>query len=193
MTPLTTDSADPSMARMSRRMTIVVALLGLPIAWNALMPAGMGGIRLSANIIDSQRLDVVGSQRWTTQRNRDYYRALQLCQERIDAGEEIVCPSPNDLRAIELLLKGAALRMADTTVLPPAPAPLSVDELNEADRALLRNYQNAGTCPSSLQDYTPGFYELCTTMLQHGGRGVYKGDLDARVRAKLPTQPSLSR
>ncbi len=183
---------DASSTTMSRRMTLVVALLGLPLALQTLLPGiVVSGSSLTGSLSPMNFMQE-GSRSWTTQRTRDYYQALELCQTHIDAGEDVTCPGPNDLEGIQKMLDGIFQGDEDAVVLPTSDT-LTVQELNDVERSLLRNYQNAGTCPESLKDFTPGFYELCKTMVTPGTRSLYKKQVDIRARQHILTYPTQSR
>jgi len=43
-------------------------------------------------------------------------------------------------------------------------------ELRSKDRSLLRRFARVGVCPETLQDYLPGFYELCLSIVKDSPR-----------------------
>ena len=65
------------------------------------------------------------------------------------------------------------------------PVELTVDDLNESQRIRLRYYQRAGTCPETLVDYLPGFYDLCKSVVRYSDRSQRRqGILDRLIRGR---------
>jgi hypothetical protein len=125
---------------------------------------------------------------------RAYTKVLELCQEYLMAGEDIVCPAINDLLGIRALLRGE-LRYATSSVSSSSAgsvssqAPrLSIDQVTGSDLSLLRRFQKLQMCPPGLKEgKQPGYYELCLEMIQDASQPKTQRSraIERQVRARL--------
>lgn len=102
------------------------------------------------------------------QERRMYTQYGDKCRDRTSADPAFVCPDYHDRQAVRAFLMDeetvkasmhAAATATGTTVI------LRLENLSGTDQALMRRYQNAQACPVSLKGYTPGFYDLCKSLL----------------------------
>jgi len=113
---------------------------------------------------------------------RQYWQAIETYQNRVRAGEEgLTPPSVDDYQSILQYLRAmpsaqeestfsssaseeGTVHPAATNVEENTVSSLTVQELSNQDRLLLRRYVRANSCPESLVNYLPGFYDLCNAM-----------------------------
>lgn len=133
---------------------------------------------------------------WREQR-RLYSRAIEACRDRRQDGQVIDCTAIkiNDPSTFQPFLVEAvsSAPSATGTVHTAAPA-LTVETLSGRDRAQLRRYDRAGSCPATLKDYLPGFYELCKRVVEETQRPLGRGRIGAAKKriAPLPAPPRLT-
>lgn len=121
-------------------------------------------------------------------RLRQYQQALAIYKRLIAdsiPSESLVLPSPNDLSTITPYLRGSWRLKAkrDETPAPESPEEaedvtvdtvveeeivIGVEDLKENQRARLNRFVRVGQCPESLQEYIPGFYKLCLSLVRKG-------------------------
>ncbi|PIR48617.1 hypothetical protein COU80_02815 [Candidatus Peregrinibacteria bacterium CG10_big_fil_rev_8_21_14_0_10_55_24] len=118
---------------------------------------------------------------------RQYWQAIEAYQNRVRAGEEgLTPPSVDDYQSILQYLRAMPSAQEDTS--SPAPegeathpaatddseddtvSSLTAQELSDQDRLLLRRYVRANSCPESLKNYLPGFFDLCNAMAQDAAK-----------------------
>ena len=104
-------------------------------------------------------------------RRRAYGTVQAECQRRFAAGEEIDCPDinvPSAMRDFMSSDQSGALMKEH-----PAAASLSITDLDDFQRGLLRWYKRSGVCPETIDSIVPGFYALCVSLVgdqgQNGG------------------------
>lgn len=107
-------------------------------------------------------------------RRRRYHTAMRRYRDLQNAGsEDLVRPDINDPSTVARYLEGSGNTPADTIHAAAeeeesgsgSGPELTITEVSREDRQLLRRYERAGTCPVSLQNYIPGFYELCLSLV----------------------------
>jgi hypothetical protein len=109
-----------------------------------------------------------------TQHVRDYVKALEICGQRVLAGEELTCPTINDHEGIKAMLKGEDTTMhsaaeeessssasSEESITVPA-----LSDLPAGTRSMIRRYQRLGTCPENLTAAGEGVLELCESLLE---------------------------
>lgn len=101
-----------------------------------------------------------------------YSEAEVKCLERRSIREDTSCPDINDpalFEAFETHVLQVAAPEEDAVEEAHAAAPsvssLETEDLSDRDRLLLRRYERARTCPMTLKNYLPGFYELCLSLV----------------------------
>ncbi len=126
---------------------------------------------------------------WREQR-RLYSRAIEACRDRRQQGQTLDCTSIkiNDPATFAPFLTDAV----PPSVLPEetfhAAAPsLTVEMLSERDRSHLRRYQRVGSCPATLKDYLPGFYELCKRVAEETQLPLSRGRIDPAAKKRIPS------
>lgn len=108
----------------------------------------------------------------------------RLCAEKTGKDPAFVCPDINDYGAVRMFLKkGKSATSTETgsTVEPPSMKMLRLFQLNDHQRSLIRRYQRVRKCPDGLNDYLPGFLELCESQLTKGVNPL-RGILNDRAR-----------
>src|SRR3989344_2999220 len=130
-----------------------------------------------------------------------YAEAENRCLERQGMREDTGCPDINDpvlYEAFEthVLQIDATEDSEEGEAHPAAPSTssLQTDDLSDRDRLMLRRYERARTCPTTLKDYLPGFYELCLSLVGKSAapdpiRGMLNdlANLKQKKAAPMPT------
>ncbi len=121
---------------------------------------------------------------------RDYQASQELCVELKKIGKIVECPDINDAIGITVFLKthdtlkrtsatGSFVREKLTT------ADLNITQLNQ-----LRRYQRLNSCPESLKNYLPGFFELCYTLIDDNPV-LRRGIVGPKGVTSMPPAPTL--
>lgn len=133
---------------------------------------------------------------WREQR-RLYSRAIETCRDRRQDGQVVDCTAikinnPSTFRPF-LVEAVASIPSIAGAVHTAAPA-LTVEMLSEHDRSQLRRYDRAGSCPASLKEYLPGFYELCLRVMEETQSPLGRGRMETAKKrvAPLPLPPRLT-
>ncbi len=153
-----------------------------------LLPALIfGGQELGASLTGSLMSDQVNIREQARQgraemraQRRAYWSAIVKFQQLKRLGIVVPKPDINDPSTVDYILHGSAEDFANPVeevqeeeieVEPEEVAEeeeddgqissLTTDQLKRHDRALLRRYTRARSCPLSLRDFIPGFWELC--------------------------------
>lgn len=132
---------------------------------------------------------------WREQR-RLYSRAIEACRDRRQQGQTLDCTSIkiNDPATFAPFLTDAAPSAVLPEEVSHAAAPhLTVETLSERDRSHLRRYQRVGSCPATLKDYLPGFYELCKRVVEETQLPLSRGRMDPLAKKRIPAMPALPR
>jgi hypothetical protein len=94
---------------------------------------------------------------------RDFAKAQALCIELRGNGKQVTCPDVNDRSGIlHFLSTHENLSPVATST---GTSVLRVSDLSITQMNLLRRYQRINTCPSLLNEYLPGFLQLCKSLL----------------------------
>ena len=146
----------------------ILSLLALsPIASDSLtlLPGDTFISNLTAATIDRRIL--LHREDFRTQR-RTFAEARALCVKRQGLGEDVECPDFNDPAAVKAFIrvgipaKKAATQTGETV---QETVRLRLQDLSENQRLQLRRFDRRNTCPETLRDYLPGFYELCLSFI----------------------------
>lgn len=132
---------------------------------------------------------------WREQR-RFYSRAIEACRDRRQQGQTLDCTSIkiNDPATFVPFLTDAVPSAVFPEETSHAAAPrLTVETLSERDRSHLRRYQRVGSCPATLKDYLPGFYELCKRVVEETQLPLSRGRIDPLAKKRIPAAPALPR
>ena len=103
-----------------------------------------------------------------------YTEAEARCLERRGMREDTGCPDINDpilygaFETLVLQVKDTADSPEETHAAAPLTSSLQTQDLSDHDRLILRWYEQARTCPITLKNYLPGFYELCLSLVGKG-------------------------
>jgi hypothetical protein len=89
---------------------------------------------------------------------REKAKMLEACENR-----EEECPNINDIGAVRRFLRGLPPIVASTGA---TNSMLTILELTDYQQGILRRFGRIRTCPETLNDILPGFYELCTSTLE---------------------------
>lgn len=129
---------------------------------------------------------------WREQR-RLYSRAMETCRDRRQQGQTLDCLSIkiNDPATFQLFLTEAVPSVPPPSSASHAAAPeLTVNTLSERDRSHLRRYQRVGSCPATLKDYLPGFYELCQRVVEEIQLPLSRGRNDPVAKKRIAPEPA---
>lgn len=99
------------------------------------------------------------------QERRDYADAIDLCQKLRADGKDVTCPDINDRAGILYLLQNHENLPQHGAATETGAVVLHVSDLTPYQFNLIRWYQRINTCPDTMKDYLPGFYDLCVSML----------------------------
>jgi hypothetical protein len=109
---------------------------------------------------------------------KTFWVAVDACLTSRGIGMNTSCPDINDpnLRAAYRKLRSGTRHERQDKKAEAEPQvhaavdakPLSARDLSREDEQILRHYVRAKTCPSTLQDYLPGFFELCLSIVGEG-------------------------
>lgn len=159
---------------------LVVAVTTLPIAHDALI--GSNSRESMAEIQKAAKEDSAARR----ERSRDFYEATRRYLERTKRGEEnIPVPKANDPKSVEFYFEEKHEAAPTPKPKMPSTLQLSVKQVSEQDRLLLRRYERAGTCPESLKEYIAGFYELCVSLAGKRFHGATRtGIINDLVRSR---------
>ncbi|OGJ58039.1 hypothetical protein A3H22_01185 [Candidatus Peribacteria bacterium RIFCSPLOWO2_12_FULL_55_15] len=128
---------------------------------------------------------------WREQR-RLYSRAIERCRDLRQQGQTLDCLSIkiNDPATFQPFLTDALPSVVPSSGLSHAAAPvLTVDTLSERDRSQLRRYHRVGSCPATLKDYLPGFYELCQRVVEETQLPLSRGRMDSASKKRIAPEP----
>ena len=175
--------------------TAVLVVAGIALAAGTLvLPGGDLSAVFGSQANDGYSLEELKAHRadWREQR-RLYSVAMEKCRDLRQQGRTLDCLSIkiNDPATFQSFLTTEAVPSA----LPPsdvshAAAPkLTVDALSERDRSHLRRYQRVGSCPATLKDYLPGFYELCKRVTGEMQLPLSRGRIDPAAKKRIPAEP----
>ncbi len=99
---------------------------------------------------------------------RSYWRAMEQYQRAEEAGGNAVKPDINNMNSIDRALHQNENEEPMHEAAPDVTS-LSTNELLPQDKALLRRYTRARSCPESLKNFrVPGFFELCNALVGVG-------------------------
>ncbi|MFH0769946.1 MAG: hypothetical protein V1926_01060 [Candidatus Peregrinibacteria bacterium] len=169
----------------------LLALLSIPLAGGNLFQwhqsADLGGSVLTVR-------DQAATDRAMLRRQqRQYWQAIDVYRNQMrDGVKGLVPPTVDDYDSIMKYLldtdhAAAAVSSASSVSSAPRSAEREVgsssssavmmrsEDLDETQRHLLRNYSKAGTCPESLKNYVPGFYELCLSVTKDAAKETRVG------------------
>lgn len=174
-------------------MTLTVAGISLLVGTLVLPGSDLSAVfRSRAN--DGYSLEELQAHRadWSEQR-RLYSRAIETCRDRRQEGQTLDCLSIkiNDPATFQPFLTDAvSVTPPSTSGVSHAAAPeLTVDALSERDRSQLRRYHRVGSCPATLKDYLPGFYELCQRVVEETQLPLSRGRSDAAAKKRIAPEP----
>lgn len=110
----------------------------------------------------------------------NYERALAIYRDLLAQGIDpgaLVTPNPNEPSTIlpylrgkwevqrtEILDESATEKASENTVT------LQVEDLKDHQKTRLNRFVRIGQCPESLQEYIPGFYDLCKSLIRKNER-----------------------
>lgn len=108
----------------------------------------------------------------------------RLCSEKTGKDPDFVCPDINNYGGVRRFLKSTE-KSDDTATGSTMEAPrmnmLKLFQLNDHQKSLIRRYQRVHKCPEGLNDYLPGFLELCQSQINKGINPL-RGILNDRAR-----------
>lgn len=154
------------MRRLTKKEYVLAGIFAF-IAAYPLATADEGAFGLNilppiGSLVSVDRGDVNRDDRNTYLRERA--QVMRVCTNRLQNDPETVCPDMNDPTAVRVFLRGlptvhkaATGSIADT---------LTILDLTETQRGLMRRLIRVRTCPDTLDDILPGFLELCESVLE---------------------------
>ncbi len=157
---------------------LLVAVTSLPLTQDAL--TGSNSRQSMTEIQKSAKEDSTDRRA----RARNFYEATRRYLERTKKGEEnIPVPNVNDPKTIDFYFEEK--HEAAPTPQKSSTLQLTIKEVSDQDRLLLRRYERAGTCPESLKEYVKGFYELCVSLAGNRFHGATRtGIINDLVRSR---------
>ncbi len=170
---------------------VLVALLPLATAEDGWMM----DIQPLASLTDRERVSIPDEMRELRRLRSELER---VCIERVKKDPKTECPDINDAFAVRTFLKnqpisaetgtGATEETTDT-----AKPVLTLSDLTDHQRALLRRYERVQKCPEGLDEFIPGLFTLCASRLVNSPR-AFRGFTNDRVinaQAKVLKEPLL--
>lgn len=87
-------------------------------------------------------------------------QALEICTRR-----GVECPDVNDYDALRRFMRGESA-VHEAAPETDADAPITILDLTDTQKGMLRRFQRVRVCPDGLDDLLPGFFNLCSTLLK---------------------------
>lgn len=152
------------MRKFSKKQRYVAAGIFALVAAFPLVTSGVPSVPLHGSATYVPQEAAADNRDNYRQERRDYARAIELCQRLIAGGKDVACPDVNDKAGIAYFLKNHE-NMPSTGSGSTGTTILNLSDLKIHDLNLMRWYQRINTCPETMKDYMPGFYELCQSLL----------------------------
>ncbi len=150
-------------------MALVVGVIAVPMTSTALFLNQKAVDGLDDTSATDLRIRAMEDRRRVRAEGRSYWRAMEQFQRAEDAGVNAVKPDRNNLDSIDKALHQDTGEEEPTHAAAPAVTSLLTEELKTHDRALLRRYTRARSCPEGLKDFrVPGFFDLCNAIVGAG-------------------------
>lgn len=163
---------------------ILAALAALPLTFVTMQQSGglTGSAVIAPPVIEGREniRDRARAYRATAmQERRMFTQFREKCRDRASVDPTFVCPNYNDRSKVrQFLMSKFTVETPAHAAAPSTDVTLNENQLSDSDQYLMDRYQNAGTCPESLKNYTPGFYDLCRRLLtKTTSRGERRGVL----------------
>jgi len=168
----------------TRRRAIAASLIvvmSAPLAMNILATIQRNG-DLEGTVGDISNMEsripnragAIKNRAMQRKQQREYWEAMKLYQYRIRDGEEgLTPPEVNDYQSILFYLRNEQIpaqpkEEVHGSAEEKGVSSLQVEDLGEKERHLLRRYQRANNCPSTLANYgLAGFFELCKSVTKN--------------------------
>ncbi|PIR54088.1 hypothetical protein COU75_02845 [Candidatus Peregrinibacteria bacterium CG10_big_fil_rev_8_21_14_0_10_42_8] len=149
-------------------MALAVGIITVPMTSTALFINQKAVDGLDDVHTTDLRTKAVEDRRRVRAEGRSYWRAMEQYQRAEDAGFDAIKPDRNNLDSIDKALN-QDVEEQEVYSAAPAVTSLETEDLLSQDRALLRRYTRARSCPEGLKDFRiPGFYELCNSIVGVG-------------------------
>lgn len=139
-------------------------VLGLTLVVQALFSSDA----LLGKVIPGNSRPSVMDRRADIARRRAYYEALERCRQHMRDDPTAVCPDMNDAKGLRPYLKAETTKAAEA----PRAKGLSIADLSQQDERMLKRYQRSARCPEALNNYLPGLYELCISIIAKDAAAV---------------------
>ncbi len=97
---------------------------------------------------------------------REKAKLLETCENRAQKNPDIVCPDINDTNAVRRFMRGLPFMVHPAAGTGTVELVNTVFDLTENQRGILRRFERLRTCPETLNDILPGFYELCLSTVE---------------------------
>ncbi|MBT7337283.1 hypothetical protein HN801_01090 [Candidatus Peregrinibacteria bacterium] len=150
-------------------IALVVGVIAVPMTSTALFLNQKAVDGLDDTSATDLRIRAMEDRRRVRAEGRAYWRAMEQFQRAEDAGLEAKKPDRNNLDSIDDALNQNTGEEEAVHEAAPAVTSLETRTLKTHDRALLRRYTRARSCPEGLKDFrVPGFYDLCNAIVGAG-------------------------
>jgi hypothetical protein len=116
-----------------------------------------------ASVVGRRDVMELRSERHEFQRQRA--KVMEICDKRANTDADVECPDMNDPAAISRFMRGLESLEPDTGT-GVTEAVISIFDLSDHQRGTLRRFERLRTCPETLNDILPGFYELCLSAVE---------------------------
>jgi hypothetical protein len=141
---------------------LLALVIGFPFAVEP--PAASASMSLDASVSgQTVQQKALGNYQNYRDSRRDYQKAQALCVQLRKNGKQVTCPDINDPTGITIFL--STHHNAPVVAAGSGKTIQSVGDLTPYQLNLIRWYQKVNTCPDSMKDYLPGFYQLCESLL----------------------------
>jgi hypothetical protein len=154
---------------------------------NIVISGNVAGLLLNQDAVEARQATARSHRRAASRIQRE-------CQDRANRGEAVDCAVVNDDIAEEQrrakqprnIFEEPEHRSAPETDVGTDDDVLTVDDLTEHQKSLLRWYQRTGSCAMGLNQLVPGFYELCVSIIgPRGENGRIQGIITDKASIKM--------
>lgn len=143
-------------------VALLVGIISVPLTSTALF-LQQDSVQTMDITAEDLRQEALGDRSRLRAQRRLYWNAIEQFQNLTEQGFSVAKPNINNPATFDY---GDVHGAAPEKVEEPTVSSLTTDQLESQDRSLLRRYTRAGFCPEGLRDfYIPGFYELCTSLV----------------------------
>lgn len=125
------------------------------------------------------RREVLELRHERSQQVRMQKEVMDICARR----DDVECPDINNYDEMRRFMRGVPV-MHDAAV-EMITMPLTTSDLSDVQGGLLRRFLKVRTCPDALNDILPGFFDLCSSLLDETEDTRPRLEFDRMIRKDL--------